>query len=598
MWQRIFLWLLGVAIVVLPTAARWSWAQGAGPVHSQVSAAVRQAERERVAVMARAAEATVAVFHADGSGGGSGVILSPDGFALTNFHVTSGSGPALKCGLPDGVLYDAVLVGLDPVGDVALIQLLGRDDFPTAVRGDSDAVRVGDWVFVAGNPFLLADDFTPSISYGMISGVQRYQYPAGTLLEYTDCLQTDASINPGNSGGPLFDSQGRLIGINGRASFEKRGRVNVGVGYAISSKQIQRFWSHLHSGRIVDHAALGATVATTAAGQVVVDDILESSDAYRRGLRYGDEILQFAGRNITHANRLQNALGVFPPGWTVPLVYRRDGEIRKKQVRLQPLHDTAQLAAMLQHQHAPLKPAEGDRPGPPDGGPDDEKRAPELPLGVQLAPEKTKLPAAVAARYQPRSGYANYWYNLQRQQQLGRAHLKSAAVMKSSRWTFQATTETGAWDFVVSPQTASLRTPQGRFAADFSADLTTQLSPPGSGGLLLTLHLWQRMLTTDLRAFGEVYYLGQLPSGPAGKLAEHLVGIYGGVEIHFIFSPEESHLLGLEMFADEQSDPCRVWFLDGETLAEHEFPRHWRLDHGDRPPVKLRIESWEFSDAQ
>ena len=68
-----------------------------------------------------------------------------------------------------------------------------------------------------GNPFLLATDFQPTVTYGIVSGVHRYQFPAGTLLEYTDCLQTDASINPGNSGGPLFDAQGRLIGINGRA---------------------------------------------------------------------------------------------------------------------------------------------------------------------------------------------------------------------------------------------------------------------------------------------------------------------------------------------------------------------------------------------
>ena len=121
----------------------------------------------------------------------------------------------------DGVLYDAVIVGIDPTGDVALIKLFGRDDFPAAELGDSDQVRAGDWALVIGNPFLLATDFKPTVSYGLISGVHRYQYPAGTLLEYADCLQTDAAINPGNSGGPLFDAAGALIGINGRGSFEK-----------------------------------------------------------------------------------------------------------------------------------------------------------------------------------------------------------------------------------------------------------------------------------------------------------------------------------------------------------------------------------------
>jgi serine protease Do len=207
--------------------------------------AVLEVERQRIDAIELASAATVAVFDAGGQGGGSGVIISPDGFALTNFHVTAPCGPAMKCGLPDGKLYDAVIVGIDPVGDVALIQLLGRDDFPHAQLGDSDAVAVGDWVFVAGNPFLLANDFRPSVSYGMVSGVRRYQYPAGTLLEYAECIQTDAAINPGNSGGPLFSAEGRLIGINGRGSFEKRGRVNVGVGYAISINQIKRFLAHL-----------------------------------------------------------------------------------------------------------------------------------------------------------------------------------------------------------------------------------------------------------------------------------------------------------------------------------------------------------------
>src|SRR5690606_32771496 len=132
----------------------------------------------------------------------------------------------------------------------------------------------------------------PSISLGIVSGVSRYQYPAGTLLEYADCIQTDAAVNPGNSGGPLFDLSGQVIGINGRCSFEKRGRVNVGVGYAISANQIKHFMGVLRSGRLVDHATLGATVSTDETGKVLVSNILNSSDAYRRGLRYGDEIVR------------------------------------------------------------------------------------------------------------------------------------------------------------------------------------------------------------------------------------------------------------------------------------------------------------------
>jgi S1-C subfamily serine protease len=197
---------------------------------AEIDPAVLQSQSQRVAAAARAIPSVLAIFADGGQGGGSGVVITPDGYALTNFHVAKPCGNWMQCGMADGKLYDAVIVGIDPTGDVALIKLLGRDDFPTAEMADSNQVQVGDWCFAMGNPFLLATDFTPSVSYGIVSGVHRYQYPAGTLLEYADCIQTDAAINPGNSGGPLFDAEGRLIGINGRGSFEKRGRVNVGVG--------------------------------------------------------------------------------------------------------------------------------------------------------------------------------------------------------------------------------------------------------------------------------------------------------------------------------------------------------------------------------
>src|SRR3954462_15028127 len=113
-----------------------------------------------------------------------------------------------------------------------------------------------------GNPFWHATDFTPTVTFGLVSGVHRYQSPAGTLLEYTNCIQIDTSINPGNSGGPLFNTNGELIGINGRGSFEKRGRGNSGVGYAISINQIKNFLGHLRAGIDTDHATLGAQVET------------------------------------------------------------------------------------------------------------------------------------------------------------------------------------------------------------------------------------------------------------------------------------------------------------------------------------------------
>ena len=280
----------------------------------QPPAEVLAAESQRIAVMAKARSSVLAIFDPAGQGGGSGVVISADGYALTNFHVVQPCGKAMKCGMADGQVYDAVIVGLDPTGDVALIKLLGRDDFPHAELGDSDRLRAGDWVFAMGNPFLLATDFQPTVTYGIVSGVHRYQFPAGTLLEYADCLQTDASINPGNSGGPLFDAQGRLVGINGRCSFDKRGRVSVGVGYAISINQIKNFLGVLHSGRIVDHATLGARSSADDQGRVVVADILETSDAYRRGLRMRRRDRQLRRPADHHAQRLQERLGHLSQG--------------------------------------------------------------------------------------------------------------------------------------------------------------------------------------------------------------------------------------------------------------------------------------------
>jgi serine protease Do len=275
-----------------------------------------KSESDRVEVIEKVKPTVVAIFARGGQGGGTGVLISDDGYALTNFHVVQPTGPTMQCGLANGVLYDGVLVGWDKVGDVALVKLLPKKEgekFPYAVMGDSSKVREGDWSIAMGNPFLLATDFTPTVTFGLVSGVHRYQPPAGVFLEYTDCIQIDTSINPGNSGGPLFNIKGEVIGINGRGSFDKRARINSGVGYAISINQIKNFMGHLHAGMDADHASLGALVRTDIEnfgfGRTRVTSILVESDAYRRGLDQEDEILSFAGRPVTSDNHYKNVVG-------------------------------------------------------------------------------------------------------------------------------------------------------------------------------------------------------------------------------------------------------------------------------------------------
>jgi S1-C subfamily serine protease len=363
---------------------------------------VLSGEAKRIAVIAQVRPSVVAIFAQGGQGGGSGVLISKDGYALTNFHVVEGSGPTMLCGLPDGILYDAVLVGLDKVGDVALIKLLPQkpgQEFPFASMGDSDKLKAGDWSLAMGNPFLLATDFNPTVTFGLISGVHRYQYPAGTLLEYTDCIQVDTSINPGNSGGPLFNMDGELIGINGRGSFEKRGRVNSGVGYAISINQIKNFMGHLRAGIDTDHATLGALIESESeegsSNKMVVKAIVES-DAHRRGLEDGDELVSFAGRPITTVNQYKNVLGLFPKGWRVPLVYRHENDKREVLVRLMQLQRTQQ---------------------PEDGKPKPKPAPPRPPTPARKSP--------AIGFYEPKPGFANYHFNKLERDRLWTAFHKS-----------------------------------------------------------------------------------------------------------------------------------------------------------------------------
>jgi S1-C subfamily serine protease len=577
---------------------------------AEPDADVLAAEKARVETIERISKPTIAIFSADGNGGGSGVIISSDGYALTNFHVAAPTGPAMKVGLSDGRFVDAVLVGLDPGGDVGLIKLLGKGEFPVAELGDSDTCRVGQWVYVVGNPFLLAEDFKPTITYGILSGVHRYQFPSGTLLEYSDCLQTDAAINPGNSGGPMFDSAGKLIGINGRGSFEKRGRVNVGVGYAISINQIKRFIGLLKSGRFVDHASLGATVSADSDGRVVVDDILENSDAYRRGLRYGDELLRFAGRDIGSANAFKNALGTFPSGWRVPVTYRRDGKEIDTNVRLAAAHREGELEQLLQAEEEPQpkppgkneppqpgeepRPKDPEKPEPPPGKgpePDAPRRA------AAKAKRKPTLPKIVRKYYESAPGYANYWFNRYHQQRVWNAYLTHGDFAEVGwNWKIKAKTTDGKGDVAIdlTEKSGSITMPEGQSGVEFGNSLIEASGPPRSGGLLAALHLWQRLLLVGPRKFGEVYYLGTMPWKSDDKLADCLVATTAGVEMRFYFDSLKSNLIGLELYTSEDDDPCEIAFDDGRTVDGRSLPHHWTIRHGDDTFADLNVTSYEF----
>jgi S1-C subfamily serine protease len=293
---------------------------------------VLRADRERAAILRAAADTVVAVrTDPTSAGGGSGVIIDPRGYGLSNYHVVAAilrDDPTQRegfGGMSDGRMYPLTVVGIDPGGDVALFKLHGRDNFPVAPLGDSDDLVLGQRVAAIGDPFGLAEDLEPTITLGFITGLNRYQPAAGPsgALEYADCIQFSSSINPGNSGGPLFDMQGRVVGINGRASFKTddmagRGRVNVGIGYAISINQTKRFLPRLYAGQLTAHGTLGATVRSVGA-EVIVDAIETGSPADRAGLELGDRVVAIDEERIRGANDYLNAVVQLPANWPLKL---------------------------------------------------------------------------------------------------------------------------------------------------------------------------------------------------------------------------------------------------------------------------------------
>lgn len=542
---------------------------------AEVPTAVLDAQQARIATIQKAMPAVVAIFDGEGKGGGSGVLIQADGLCVTNFHVVEGMGAFAKCGLSDGKLYDAVVIGIDPTGDVALIQLHGRTDFPVAEIADSDSVQVGDWCYAMGNPFLLATDYQPTVTYGLVAGTHRYQYPAGTFLEYTDCLQVDASINPGNSGGPLFNSQGQLIGINGRISVEKRGRVNIGAGYAISINQVMHFKDHLLSGRVVDHATLGATVTTDSDGRVVVRQILEQSEAYRRGLRSGDELVEFAGRPIRSVNQFKNVLGIYPSGWKLPLTYRRDGETKSIIVRLRTLHRAAELN--------PQGEEEEERPQP-------NLPIPKLPIPIPgLNPEKPAHP--LAHLYEEKSGYANFHFNKIATERLVESMLTWGQFGKASGpWTIQLKGPRATpMQVKLTDDVAAVKIGEAAHLQNLAEPYLDK--PPGSGGLLIALDHLRRMLINPQARFAEFYYVGSEPLDGTGPQVDVLVAMQSTSISRWYFQRNPTALVGWDTAIEEDVDECEIRLGELIDVGGNKLPRKLTIRRGDAALGDYEVES-------
>ena len=255
-------------------------------------------------------------------GTGSGVIVSPDGHILTNNHV-AGQATEIRVRLYDGREFIARRIGTDAETDLALIKIAAQN-LPYATLGDSSKLEQGEWVIALGSPFGLEQTMTA----GIISATGRAFGGA-----YDNYLQTDASINPGNSGGPLINMNGEVIGIN--TMIYSRSGGSEGIGFSVPSNIAKKVKDALLKNGRVSRGYLGVTLqdAQNAEGASVVE-VTNDGPAARAGLRNGDRIVEFDGKQVKSAKQLTEIVADAQAGRTVNLKLMRDGREQSASITL------------------------------------------------------------------------------------------------------------------------------------------------------------------------------------------------------------------------------------------------------------------------
>ena len=268
---------------------------------------------------------------------GSGFIISKDGYILTNNHVIENADEIIVR-LSDEREFKAEVVGKDAKTDLALIKIKDHDDLPVAALGDSDNLKVGEWVIAIGNPFGVGQ----TVTAGIVSAKGR-EIGAGP---YDDFIQTDASINPGNSGGPLFNTRGEVVAIN-TAIYSPSGG-NVGIGFAIPVNMAKRLLPQLKEKGSVTRGWLGVVIqpitkelAETfdlpSEEGALVADIVKKSPAEKAGLKRGDVIVSFDGEKIGKMRELPAIVAATRVGSNVELKVIRGGKEKGLSVRIEEL---------------------------------------------------------------------------------------------------------------------------------------------------------------------------------------------------------------------------------------------------------------------
>lgn len=260
---------------------------------------------------------------------GSGVIISSDGFVVTNNHVIEGAS-RIRVTLSDKREYPAEVMGSDPNTDLAVLRLVGAEEVPAIDLGDSDALRVGEWVLAVGNPFRL----TSTVTAGIVSALGRQVNIIDDSFGIESFIQTDAAINPGNSGGALVNLRGELVGIATAIATESGSYE--GYGFAVPVRLVERVIRDLIEFGEVQRGYLGVDIwpvdseRATALGLpgvtgVLLNNVFDGLAADQGGLRSGDVLLSIDGREISEPNALQSAIALYRPGERLGIEVWRNG---------------------------------------------------------------------------------------------------------------------------------------------------------------------------------------------------------------------------------------------------------------------------------
>jgi serine protease Do len=267
---------------------------------------------------------------------GSGVIVTPDGYILTNYHVISGA-QEIDIRLSDDRLFKAIIAGVDSLSDVAVLKIKSTaKNLPVAFLGNSDNLKQGDWVAAIGNPFSLQS----TITQGIVSALKR---EVSELTTYQNFIQTDAAINPGNSGGALVNVYGEVIGINTLIYSQDGGFM--GIGFAIPINMARKVMEDLiYEGRVIRGwiglsiqeltEDMSRAIGIESLNGVLISDVYDGQPAAEAGIKRGDIVISINNQEVKSGNDLRNIVATIRPGTEVPVIVIRKGKKIKLSMKV------------------------------------------------------------------------------------------------------------------------------------------------------------------------------------------------------------------------------------------------------------------------